>query len=59
MPANIKQRVAAGLTLFEASKAEVFGVRALHEALDTPDEYRTNKTACNGKIQKLALNRGF
>jgi hypothetical protein len=59
--ATLKQRIEArtanGEDLFQAAKTEVLAVEALHKAFDSPEEYAENKSACNGKIIKLALNR--
>jgi hypothetical protein len=43
--------------VFEAAKVETLAVEALHNAFNSPAEYAENKSACNGKIVKLALGR--
>ena len=57
MQARIEQRIAAGEDTFEAAKIEVLAVYVKHAELDSPEEYDKNRTECNGKIARLALNR--
>jgi hypothetical protein len=55
--ARIKARAAAGEDLFQAAKAEVLAVQAEHQAFDSDEEYESNRTACEGKVARLALSR--
>ena len=57
---NMKARIESRLpkqSLFEAAKTEVLSVQTEHTKHDSPEEYALNKTACNGRITRLALNR--
>jgi hypothetical protein len=51
------REAASELTLFEAAKREVLAVQAAHKAHDSDEEYDLNRTACFGKIAKLAAGR--
>jgi len=43
--------------LFKVASEEVLAVLPAHEAHDSPEEYATNATACNGRIAKLVAAR--
>jgi hypothetical protein len=44
---------AAEPDLFKAVAEEAFAVQVLQQAHDSPEEYATNETACNGRIARL------